>query len=103
MSRACRGDEVFFYYKGEPRIGKVVCSGKSGCVIEYNGKQHKLKWDKVAGHKKRTAQSYRILEEGEDGCIVENQDGKRKYLRIPPESRAEQFKLTPQQISGVHK
>lgn len=100
--RASRDDEVYFYHAGEPVSGRVVCAGKTGCTVESKGKQHKLKWDKIVGFKKRAEQRYRILEEGEDGCIVENQHGKRKFLRIPAESRDDQLQLTKKEVHGVH-
>lgn len=107
MSEAFTGDEVFFYHKGEPRSGRVVCSGKTGCTVECDGKQHRLKWPQVSGYKKREPQNYKILDQGEDGVIVENQHGRRRYLGIPPEARGEELrltpKLTPKQVHGVHK
>lgn len=103
MSRADAGDEIFFYHKGQPLTGRVICAGKTGCTVEHDGKQHRLKWHHVAGLKKRAPQSYRVLEHGEDGVIVEDRHGRRRYLGIPPESRSERPKLTKQQIHGVHK
>jgi hypothetical protein len=96
MSQAYRGDEVFFHHKGNPCVGKVLSTGRHGCTIEHEGKQHRVKWDKIAGHKSRVPQTYRILHDGDDGLIVENQDGKRRFLNIPPESRAERLELDPQ-------
>lgn len=103
MSRADCGDEVFFYHGGEPRSGRVVCTGKTGCVVEHGGKQHRLKWSKISGYKSRAPQTYRVIDQGEDGVIVENQHGKRRYISIPAEARDDRLKLTPKQIHGVHK
>lgn len=103
MSRAYPGDEVFFYHKGEPKAGRVLCSGKTGCTVDHDGSQHRLKWNQISGYKKRAPQTYKILDQGDDGVIVENQDGRRRYLGIPPEARDEHLKLTPKQIHGVHK
>lgn len=103
MSRAYPGDEVFFHHKGEPKCGKVLCTGKHGCVVEHEGERHKLKWEHIAGHKSRAPQSYKVLHHGEDGLIVENQHGQRRYLGIPPEARAERLELAPQQITGTYK
>lgn len=102
MSRAYPGDEVFFHHRGEPKTGRVVCTGKTGCVVECKGEQHRLKWHNVSGFKKRALQDYRVIDHGEDGVIVENQHGKRSYMRIPPESRDDQLKLSPRQVHGVH-
>lgn len=89
MSRAYPGDEVFFHHCGMPCVGKVLSTGRHGCTLDRDGKQHKVKWEHIAGHKSRVPQQYRILHEGEDGLIVENQHGKRRYVGIPPEARAE--------------
>lgn len=103
MSRAYPGDEVFFHFRGEPRCGKVLCTGKHGCVVDHNGERHKLKWEHLSGHKARAPQTYKVLEHGEDGLIVENQHGKKRYLGIPPEARGEKLELSKDQIHGRHK
>ena len=96
MSRAYPGDEVFFHHKGQPKAGKVLCTGPHGCTVEHEGEKHKLKWEHLAGHKSRSPQDYKVLDHGEDGLIVENQHGKRRFLGIPPEARAEQLELAEQ-------
>jgi hypothetical protein len=87
------GDEVYFHYRGEPSVGKVISVGQHGCTVDSDGKQHKLKWEHLRGHKSRVPQQYRVLHDGEDGVIVENQHGKRRLLSIPPEARSQQLKL----------
>ena len=96
MSRAYPGDEVYFHHKGQPKAGKVLCTGRHGCTVEHEGEKHKLKWEHLAGHKSRSQQDYKVLDHGEDGLIVENQHGKRRFLGIPPEARAEQLELAEQ-------
>lgn len=88
------GDEVFFHHNSEPKVGKVLCAGKHGCTVEHEGKQHKLKWEHMSGHKSRVPQQYRVVHHGEDGLIVENQHGKKRFLGIPAESKAEQLELS---------
>ena len=83
MSRAYPGDEVFFHKAGEPVHGKVLSAGKHGCHVEHEGNTHKLKWHEISGYKKRTPQKYSVLQHGEDGLIVQNQDGKKRYIGIP--------------------
>lgn len=95
--KAAKDDEVFFHHNGVPKSGKVLCAGKHGChVKDTEGKQHKLRWEHVAGHKKRAPQTYKVQEEGEDGLIVADGAGQRRLVRIPPEARAEQLQLGPQ-------
>lgn len=96
MSRAYPGDEVYFHHKGVPKAGKVLCTGVHGCTVEHEGEKHKLKWEHLAGHKSRAPQDYKVIDHGEDGLIVENQHGKRRFLGIPPEAREEQLELSDQ-------
>lgn len=91
--RANVGDEVFFHMGEHPASGRVVCTGKHGCMVDAGGKQHKVKWEQIAGHKKRAMQRYRVLEQGEDGLIVVDGNGRRRYVGIPPEARAERLVL----------
>lgn len=90
---ASKDDEVYFHHKGVPKSGKVLCAGKHGCTVDAGGEQHKLKWEHLAGHKKRAPQRYKVVEEGEDGIIVEDGNGLRRLVSIPPEARAEHLEL----------
>ena len=93
MNLAYKGDEVFFHHKGKPKCGKVLSVGKHGCTVEHEGERHNLKWAHVAGHSSRAKQEYKVLNHGDDGMIVENQDGHRRFLAIPREARDEQLSL----------
>ena len=90
------GDEVFFHHKGVPKCGKVLSAGKHGCTVEDGKDKHSLKWAHVAGHKSRAKQDYKVLSHGDDGMIVENQHGHRRFISIPPEARDEQLQLNEQ-------
>lgn len=87
------GDEVYFHKSGQPCSGKVVAAGRHGCTVEHDGKHHKIKWEHLVGHKKRAPQRYTVLEEGEDGLIVADANGRKRYVGIPPEARTEQLAL----------
>ena len=88
---AARGDEVFFHRSGKPVSGKVLCAGRHGCTVAHGGKQHKVKWEHISGHKKRAVQRYKVVEKGEDGLIVADDSGQRRYVGIPPEARGERL------------
>lgn len=92
---AYAGDEIFFHKGGKPVSGKVVCTGRHGCTVEHDGQHHKVKWEHVSGHKKRAVQRYHVVEEGEDGLIVADHTGNRRYIGIPPEARQEKLTLSP--------
>lgn len=94
--KAYKGDEIFFHHQGQPKTGKVLSVGRHGCTVDHEGTQHKLKWEHVAGHKKRAPQNFKVLDHGEDGMIVENQHGQKRFLSIPPEARAERLELQEQ-------
>jgi hypothetical protein len=81
------GDEIFFHHGDAPCCGKVLSVGKHGATVEHEGKRHRVEWGRVLGHKKRSEQKFRILHEGEDGMIVEDSSGKRRFVRIPQEAR----------------
>lgn len=87
------GDEVYFHKAGQPVSGKVLAAGRHGCTIDHGGKQHKVKWEHLVGHKKRAPQRYTVVEEGEDGLIVADGTGRKRYVGIPPEARTEQLAL----------
>lgn len=93
VAHANHGDEVYFHKGGQPVSGKVLATGKHGCTIEHGGEQHKVKWEHLAGHKKRAPQRYTVVEQGEDGHIVQDASGRRRLMMIPPESRQEQLTL----------
>ena len=81
------GDEVYFNHPTGPQAAAVVASGRHGVTVSHAGKPHKVKWEHVLGHKKRTNKEYNVIDEGEDGLIVGDAAGRRKFLNIPPEAR----------------
>ena len=91
--RAYAGDEVFFHKGGKPVSGKVLCTGKHGCMVEHSGQRHKVKWHEVVGHKKRAMQRYHVIDQGEDGLIVSDSSGRTRYVGIPSEARGERLVL----------
>lgn len=87
------GDEVYYHHQGQPRSAKVLSAGLHGCTVDHGGKPHKLKWDKVLGHKTRSNQQFKVEEHGEDGLIVRDKTGKRRFVAIPKDAKAEQLEL----------
>jgi hypothetical protein len=89
------GDDVYFHHKkAGPQVGKVKAVGKHGATIHHKGEPHKVKWEHVLGHKKRKEQAYKVEDEGEDGMIVKDGTGKRRYLAVPPDARTDKMVLT---------
>lgn len=83
----CPGDLVFFNHPQGPMSGKVTAAGKHGAHIQTGKVQHKIYWKHVVGLKKRVAQNYNAVESGEDGHIVEDASGQRRFVMVPNEAR----------------
>lgn len=81
------GDHLYVHHGGQPCTGRVVCHGAHGVTVEVDGKQQRVKWDKVLGHKQRLPQRYSIVDHGEDGMLVEDGNGRRRYIATPNESK----------------
>lgn len=75
-----RDDEIYFRDRDGPRRGRVLCQGKAGCTVESDGQRHRVKWEHVLGHHKRARPEHRLVEQGEDGAILEDKQGRRRYL-----------------------
>lgn len=91
VSSAVVGDEIFFHHEEAPCCGRVLSVGKHGVTVDQEGKQHRVTWERVLGHKKRVSQKLKIVHEGEDGMIVEDSIGKKRYVRIPLEAKEDQY------------
>lgn len=85
------GDELYFQHASEPRAGRVLAHGKHGCTLEHKGKPCKVKWEHVLGHKKRASQHYAVVDQGEDGMIVEDASGARRFIGVPDEAREDRM------------
>ena len=82
------GDEVYCHHPKGAHAGRVVAHGKHGVTLEGG---HKVRWEHVLGHKRRAGQEFKIIDEGEDGCIAEDKNGLRQFIAVPPEAREEQM------------
>lgn len=78
-------DEVYFHHKGTVLSGKVLAHGKRGAHVQVEGaaEPHRVKWEHMAGHKMRSRPSMKVVDQGEDGLILEGQDGRRRYVHDP--------------------
>lgn len=86
-----KNDEVYFDHPSGPRSGRILAYGKHGCTIDCEGKRHKVKWDRVSGHKKRSELSYNVVDHGEDGMIVEDSSGRRRFIGVPMQNAPERI------------
>ena len=81
------GDELYIHHKGQPCTGKVKAHGRHGVTVDVAGEHAQVKWDKVLGHKKRALQRYSIMDQGEDGMLVQDGTGRRRFIATPNESK----------------
>lgn len=80
-------DQIYVHHGGQPCTGRVCAHGKHGVTVEIGGRQHKVKWQHVLGHKTRSQQRYNVIDEGEDGMLVEDANGRRRFIAVGNESK----------------
>lgn len=92
------GDHV---YAKHPQHGamvlKVLASGRDGFTgADGDGGRHQIPHDGYLGHKTRMLHTYKVVDEGADGSLLEDDAGKRRYLAgempKPPDSTPEESK-----------
>lgn len=81
------GDHIYVHHGGQPCTGEVCAHGRHGVTVKIDGQHHKVKWDKVLGHKRRAAKRYNVVDHGEDGMLVEDDQGRRRYVAVPNDSK----------------
>lgn len=83
-----KGDELFYRHPRKGAVsGKVLAHGEHGCTLQCGKQRHKVKWDNVLGHKARSPQDYCVAEEGEDGLVVADAKGRRRYVSTVEEGK----------------
>ncbi|HET7675398.1 MAG TPA: zeta toxin family protein [Gammaproteobacteria bacterium] len=80
MTGVHKGDHIYFQAADGPLAGQVKAVGEHGCTVCCDGRNHLVKWRHVLGHKQRMQHAVRIVDQGEDGALVEDEDGRRRYL-----------------------
>lgn len=96
------GDEIYF---GHPEhgllCGRVVAVGRDGCQVAHelagDAKYLPVTWEQIHGHKARAERKFVVVDQGEDGAIVEDEHGKRAYLHgeIPADESSEDLNQQP--------
>jgi hypothetical protein len=80
-------DEVYFADRdGTPMHGVVAAVGRHGATIDTTDEsgaktEHKVRFDKIIGHRKRAERRLKILDQGEDGAVCEDDTGARVFIR----------------------
>jgi hypothetical protein len=85
------GDSLYIHHPERGPIAVKVCAqGRHGITgADNEGSFHRAKWQHVLGAKQRLSQRLTLVEQGEEGAIMEDEQGERRYLAIDPEAQAE--------------
>ena len=75
-----KGDTLYIKDKTGPTTGRVVCCGKHGVTVDCDGKRRKIRWSGVLGRKEVVNSQAKVVDQGVDGAIVEDGDGRRSYV-----------------------
>lgn len=78
------GDSIYYRHPetGAAHHGVVAALGKHGVTTDADGGgEHQVRWASFLGHRRRAERKLTIVDRGEDGCIMEDEDGKRVYVR----------------------
>lgn len=81
------GDHLYVHHGGQPCTGRVLAHGRHGVTVHIDGRQHRVKWDKVLGHKSRAPLRYDVIDHGEDGMLVKDHTGRRRFVAVPNEAK----------------
>lgn len=81
------GDHVYVNHGGQPCVACVVATGKHGITAQIGAERHPIKWDKVLAHKKRAAIRGEVIDQGEDGMIIRDQRGMKRFIGVPEEAK----------------
>lgn len=76
------GDHVYYRDQSGACTGCVVSCGKHGVTVDGDGGRRQVQWENLLGHKQRMRHDVNVVDEGEDGAIVEH-EGRRIFLRHP--------------------
>lgn len=78
-----RHDEVYFRHPSGPKVGRVLSRGQHGCWVECDGARHQMRWADYHGHKTRVRSEVKVVDEGDDGLLVEDRSGRRRFVSDP--------------------
>lgn len=73
-------DHVYFRHEGQPEHGRILAIGAHGCTLDHDGAHRQVKWEQLLGHRKRFRPQTNIVDHGEDGAIVQDENGKRVFV-----------------------
>ncbi len=78
------GDSIYYKHPehGGPHHGVVAGIGKHGMLVDADGGgEHQVEWSGYIAHRARAERKMTIVDRGEDGSIMEDENGKRVFVR----------------------
>lgn len=79
------GDHVYYRHAEHgAQAGEVVSVGRAGFRCAHSrdgGGLDEVRWSDMLGHKARRQRRFVLLDQGEDGSIATDEDGRRVYVR----------------------
>lgn len=78
------GDSIYYKHPehGGPHHGVVAGIGKHGMLVDADGgDEHQVEWGKYIAHRARAERKLTIVDRGEDGSIMEDENGKRVFVK----------------------
>lgn len=78
------GDSIYYRHPetGAPHHGCVAGIGKHGMLVDADGGgEHQVEWSDYIAHRARAERKLTIVDRGEDGSIMEDENGKRVFVR----------------------
>lgn len=82
----CGDTLVFQHPQRGPTALKVLAQGRHGVTgVCPLGDRFRVRWRHILGHKERVQRRFEVVEHGEDGVIVRDQDGVRRWLHSAPD------------------
>lgn len=82
-----QGDCVYYRHPETDQIhhGTVAAKGEHGFLADADGGgEHRVTWDRYVGHRRRVERRMRIVDEGEDGVVMEDDLGRRIFVARDP-------------------
>ena len=81
----CGDTLVFQHPQRGPTALKVLAQGRHGVTgVCPLGDRFRVRWKHILGHKERVQRRFEVVDHGEDGVIVRDQDGVRRWLHNAP-------------------
>lgn len=78
-----RHDEIYFRHPKGAKVGRVLSRGEHGCWVECDGARHQVRWTDYHGHKTRVRPEVKVVDQGDDGMLVEDRSGNRRFISDP--------------------